>query len=249
MLTIESKKSNLNIITFGSCLSRFTVNQFINLYGGKLLSAVYNNRSDNFTSIYLDKTTTLVEFKDLSSLVTLTDGQQLIFKRQTLDEIGIYNNKTKNLFDVIKNQSADLIIFDNFMDLTAKVVSLQYPNKTLSNPFFLTKAKKGQDNLIIQDYLPISNSISNFNKIINYFKSFYPKAKLVFLCFPTEGYALDHIIHQRRDDFNAKFFDKNLDLIINCHVLSKANLTEEKQHFKAPFYASLASTIYSTLLI
>lgn len=253
MKYIKVKENKLKVITFGGCLSFFVTRQISCLTKAKIISTVYNNRSDIFVSQYLDKTTKLIPYEELKQRVSLIDEQEITYMRQDPQYIGLhfYNDNEKNhhinFFEALERKDIDLVIIDNYLDLLAKSAQILKSDGTLSDPLFLPKKSPDQNNIILGDYLDISKSINYFGRIINFIKEKLPNAKIVFLSFPVECYREAHKVHTRCRDFNENFFNKNVDLIIENHILSNNYKGTDKQHFKQPYYSSIASSIITSL--
>ncbi len=270
MQYIIQKKIDPKIVTFGGCLSRFTAGHLIKMYGGSILSAVYNNRFDMFVDKFIYKKDVLPDYHIFKSLLNPTIKQEIIYKRQAKESIGIYyssedeafenesekksdlkelKGKFSNFFDVLNNtgKQIDLVIMDNYIDLTAKGIIIKTEEYS-SDPFFLPVDSKNQMQFCrFCDYETVPEMIHNCNIIIEYIRKCCQNARICFLSFPPELYPEDHVIHQRSKDFNSAFCNKQIDLAVECHILNKAySKNKEQQHFVPAYYSSLAQSIYSS---
>lgn len=59
----------MRIATFGSCLSRYTANSFVKLYGGEIVSSVYHNRSDAFVGKFIEKNWIIEDYASVKNLL------------------------------------------------------------------------------------------------------------------------------------------------------------------------------------
>lgn len=271
MQYLIQKKINPKIVTFGGCLSRFTAGNLIKMYGGSILSAVYNNRFDMFVDKFIYKKDALPDYHIFKTLLNPTTKQEIIYKRQASETIGIYyssedesfeneseknsehkelKGKYSNFFDVLNSagNQVDLVIIDNYIDLIAKGVILKTEEYS-SDPFFLPIDSKNQMQFCqFCDYESVPDMVHNCNIIIDYIKKYCVNGKICLLSFPPELYPEDHVIHQRSKDFNNAFANKQIDLAVECHIFSKAySKNKEHQHFVPAYYSSLAQSIYSSL--
>lgn len=167
--------STPNIVTFGSCLSRFTSQRYIRFFGGQLISSVYHNRSDAFCGRLLDQSWYVDPFDDImATLVQVEHTQDIdseasqMLKNQYLATIGLHRLKTGcPLFEAVKSGTIDLFIVDNYMDLAARLIS--QPNKPTSGLFL--KLNSIQDKSIpweMGEYLPPDVGVKNMYRILDF---------------------------------------------------------------------------------
>lgn len=235
---------NLKIITFGSCLSRYVANQFSNMFGGKVISSVFHNRSDIFLSNFVENKTGGPLFDSLLSLFSnLNEDQKQILANQSKEHIGKHNlSHGLQFFEALHNQP-DLILIDNYIDIVGRAVEFGKDRKiflTIKDPNLPYKL----DNL-----LNIDTSILNFIRIAKFIRSSATNSKIVFLTFPGDAYAEENPRKSRFKAFSETFTSGDLDLIIKCSLNTKKYETNEHQHFKAPYYSGIASLIFSQLYL
>lgn len=261
MTKITYKQSNYNILTFGSCLSRFSALAISKLYSANVLCTIFNNRTDLFIKNILNNYDLTISLEDLKKNIELSEDGERFFLRQKRDFIGIYNplnpsTKQKNLWDCIKNETIDLIIIDNYMDIVAKstYIDSDSDNKNDAERFFLPKSNTlNQEKLVIENYLDINESIKNFIFLSQFFHNNFPNSKIVFLNFPYDTYPDGSSSKKRFISFNKRFissFNKRfnpIDLSIELRIFHKSLATEDKQHFSENFYYGVAGNICSIL--
>lgn len=260
MTKITYKQSNYNILTFGSCLSRFSALAISKLYSANVICTIFNNRTDLFIKNILNNYDLTISLEDLKKYIELSKDGERFFLRQKRDFIGIYNplnpsTKQKNLWDCIKNETIDLIIIDNYMDIVARSVYIDTcDNKNDAERFFLPKSNTlNQEKLVIENYLDINESIKNFIFLSQFFHNNFPNSKIVFLNFPYDTYPDGSSSKKRFISFNKRFissFNKRfnpIDLSIELRIFDKSLETEDKQHFSENFYYGVAGNICSIL--
>lgn len=248
--TINYELGDTQILTFGSCLSRYVAIAFGKLFGGFPLCTVFNNRSDLFIKNILEHNDLSIELEQIKKIIQFNNDYDKFFLRQKRAFIGIYNpnnDKTaqKNIWRCINEQSINLIIIDNYMDIVAKDVYIN--DQLFSNAkFFLPKSQTlQQEKLKLNKYLSIEHSIECLSHIIKFLSHSFKKAKIVFINFPCVTYKENAELYSRFIEFNQQFKDRKIDLHIKPELFSKNLLTVDKQHFSQQFYYALAAQIYS----
>ena len=125
------QESKTSIMTFGSCFSRRIADQYVKIFGGKVISSVYHNRSDYFCQQFIDGDSSNPELDTLINsiekpgnfIVTNRDSDPfLLLRNQHADYIGLHGLKNGISFiDALKSRNANIIIIDNFMDILARL--------------------------------------------------------------------------------------------------------------------------------
>lgn len=246
-------RKNYNILTFGSCLSRYTALAFGEMFGSVVLSNVFNNRSDLFLNNFLKKNEDLnLSLDELKRVIEIDEEYEKFFLRQKREFVGIYNPKDCkthqiNLWNCISEKNIDLIIVDNYMDVVARDVFIDLPHyKDIR--FFLPKSSTlNQEKLILGRYLSLDNSYKNMNKILSMFRKSFKKSFIVFLYFPHETYFEREFLLKRFVAYEDNFKPQNVDLVIHPCVLSENLKSEERQHFASEYYYSIAGLIFGAI--
>lgn len=256
-LLVQNTSKLINIVCFGSCLSRNTAAQFTQLYGGRILSAVYNNRSDMFNANYIKRDTEIVSEYIFNKVLKPTERQKIVYKRQAPQTIGIHfnennanNSKYINFFDAIENYPIDLFIMDNYIDLLGKEIIIN-ESDTKQYSIFMPMSKDSLNkNIKIGDYESVEGIIANTKEIISFIRNKHPKSQIVYLSFPVDMYQESHQVRERSNEFNLSCNFREIDLFIECHVTNKYYaIPDEPQHFKTAYYSSLAATIFNNIYI
>ena len=227
------------IVTFGSCLSRYTANQYTYLFGGSVVSSVFHNRSDLFVKKFLGNTRDSTKIEELKKILPEMDEmQEKILKNQLIETIGLHNlSRGETFFNAI-NKWPDYFFIDNYIDIVGKIVRLKDNKEYFHQVTIDSKLKLG-------DLLELDLSIQYLNTIIKYIRSITPKTKIVFITFPGDGYPKENVRKHRFDEFCENFFSRDADMIIRARIINNKYLTTEKMHFKTAFYSSLAGLIHS----
>lgn len=239
----------MKVITFGSCLSRYVANCYIRLFGGELVSCVYHNRSDAFVKrfIYHEWNAINVEniFKSLDQDISLTDEDNKainILNNQTVEKAGKHRlSKGTSILSAL-NENIDLIIVDNYMDLSAR---LAFQKSELQSGVFINLGKlKGEfaNHYYSDEFISPESAVQYMDTIIKYFQEHAKKAQVVFINFPHNTYKDEDRIARTKE------YEKLSMETFNCHVIKSLNVhktyqTKEKQHFKLPQYAAYAGII------
>lgn len=238
----------IRIATFGSCMSRYTANNFVKLFGGVIVSSVYHNRSDAFVGRFIDKNWPIVEFSKIAGLLKITENDQdednqpyKILLNQYRDGMGLHRlSKGSRFIDVLSDQSADLIIVDNYMDLAAKLVS-----RSDGNGYFLRldDFSSASAEWSTMPYLNPTQGVKSMRKIIDYFKQSIPSAKIIFINFPYNTYEASPDRVKRTMEYEKLFRSKHA-MIIPCLNIPLIFQSSTKQHFKSHQYCAYAGMIW-----
>ena len=231
----------MKIVTFGSCLSRYTADTFIDLFGGNLISCSHHNRIDRFVETYLKKTMPQLPYEYVEAL-NLSESNMKYINNQ-YSGIGLGKHLLPDgldFFDAVKD--ADIIITDNFIDLCSK---LQYCDSYPSSPvFFNSKNDFAAKNIFYleNDYLSVSDAIKNWEYFGHYLYRVAPKAKVFFVNFPY-NHSPNIEISKRSSCFSEKFTSAKFDIIPNINVPQRYRLKHTNSHFANDYYAMIAGVL------
>lgn len=241
----------MNIVTFGSCLSRYTANQYAKIFGGKVVSSVYHNRSDVFYKRFISGELSFEGLDKLMSAV-LPDGSDAsgvdnnarrILENQTSEKIGLHRlSRGIPLFEALAHQP-ELIIFDNYMDLSAKLIFEKAA--PMAAPYFLKlNGLSGlHEHYALGDYLSPEDGVRFMSLIVSHFSTISPNSKLVFINFPYNTYSGDESRLSRTKEYQARFRHGSAH-IVPCQTIRKPLQTKDKQHFQQLQYAAYAGFIH-----
>ena len=250
-----------NVVTFGSCLSRYTSNHLVRLFGGRIISSVYHNRSDAFCGRLLDKTWHLDPMDEIRAALLKEDEQgsdddnkaSQILRNQYFETIGLHRlSKGMSLFTAVQSGQVDLFVVDNYMDLAARLIS--QPHKPHSGLFLRLNdfaapagATESSHGWATGDYLSPAAGVKAMSRILDFFRHHNPDARIVFINFPYNTYGSSPERVARTQEYERLFQYENSE-IIPCLTIPEMNQTEQKMHFKPPQYAAYAGIIQGMLL-
>lgn len=236
----------MKIVSFGSCLSRLTAANYSRMFGGKIISTVMHNRSDYFVGRYITKKIPEVEIDDfISQIIPGADGKSgdaaatYIMKNQKKDLVGIHVlARGLNIFEAI-NDSPDILIMDNYFDLSAKLSQRPDGAKLFfKEQHFGTRFPDWR----LGDLLPTGESVENFHSIIDWIEKTSPKTRIYFINFPYNTYGPDRDRAARHLSFEAAFKRNGISTIPLLNV-PKAFHGPVPQHFKMTQYCGYAGII------
>lgn len=244
----------MRILTFGSCLSRYTAEHFVLLFGGRIVSCVYHNRSDAFVGKFLRRDWISYDFDEMFRLlkkdwtITHPDADPaLILRNQYKETLGLHRLPGGySLFSALKRKNFDLIIADNYMDLAARLVSRKGDTNA---GLFLRPYDFANDNpdWVRGEFLKPAEGVRYMQSILRFFKTKAPTAQIVFINFPYNMYRESPPRIVRTQEYE-KLFSFDDAHIIPCLRVSPRYQTENKQHFKPEQYSAYAGFIYQHLL-
>jgi hypothetical protein len=233
-----------NLVTFGSCLSRYVARSYKRLFAGNILASVYHNRSDYFVSRFIKGEDVIDNIDELSylkkqSTESLDEDVLNILLNQTAQGIGKHKiDGGLGLFNTISKSRVDLIFIDNFMDVSARLSSGDSHSLFLRPQDYLNY----HDFFRIGEYLPPVQSADNFLRVIDFFKRSCPGAQIVFFHFPFNTYVDDASRKARSMEF-AEIFKPNDVFVIQPQSIPKIYRTSISSHFEEPQYAAYAGMI------
>lgn len=251
---IIQKFDKNNIITIGSCLSRFTAGHLSRAVGGRLTSAVYHNRSD-LLSRYVETGVATLDGKmpELNINDKDFDTSYLIIMNQQSDTIGLHGmTKGMNLKDSLAAPVKKLILMDNYLDMTAKLAVDK--NDEAFKFFFNSKyaSNFNERYYLEEDYLNPTIAAENWFAILQRLLGTQTDAHIVFFNFPTTLYP--ESFGERSAVFHKHFvsllrrsglYKEKRFLYINSPEVGKAHKTHQKQHFKPTYYNFMAGCVAS----
>jgi hypothetical protein len=248
------------ILTFGSCLSRYTADRFSNLYGAWTISSIYHNRSDQFCHYQIDGNPQL-NWSQLRDDVLRDMGcndkagdedPEQIIRNQALSTMGLHNitpglpvgniKSGAPLHEILDQQDVDIILMDNHMDLGARIWVQQEAEKSF--PFFMRTdyVSSFRDKFDLAPYLSAEQSATNNIRIAAYLKKRLPKAKIIFLHFPIDKVRAQ----ERRINTTWEFveaLDTDIMSVVNPFYVNDAYHTNSASHFKPELYFALAGSV------
>jgi len=242
----------MQIITFGSCLSRYTANHFVKLFGGTIISSVFHNRSDAFVGKFVDKNWIITPEPEIAKLlkidknVNIDDISSRLLHNQYAQWMGLHRlGKGIPLFKALNKKLGDLIIIDNYIDISARLMSKEKDDRAA---IFLRQLDFKDDVTpwLLGDYLSTDLAVESMHKIINYFRKNLPNAVIVFLNFPYNTYESKPDRVKRSKDFENAFKLEN-DLVIPALTVHPNFQTRESSHYKPQQYAAYAGIVYQHL--
>ncbi|MHC1727615.1 MAG: hypothetical protein AB9866_16700 [Syntrophobacteraceae bacterium] len=243
----------MRILTFGSCLARYTAEHFIMLFGGRIVSSVFHNRSDAFVGKFMDRDWVSYDFDEMYQLLR-TDwvddnpdaDPALILRNQYKESIGLHRLPGGiDLFSALRRKNFDLVIADNFMDLAGCLVSKK--GESNAGIFLRPYDFASEDSTWARgEFLPPLDGVRNMKRILRYFQARVPAAKIVFMNFPYNMYrsSPERI---KRTKIYEKSFSFDGAQIIPCLRVNPLFQTRNRQHFKPEQYCAYAGLIYQHL--
>ena len=244
----------MRIATFGSCLSRYTANNFTYLFGGKVVSSVYHNRSDIFLGRFIDGTIDDLEMSEINDLLKTVDGKvpadssaNRILENQTREGHGRHRlSKGITFLDVLDTKAADIVIFDNYMDISAKMLEIDGTQEG-SKWFLRPNDLKDPTSCRPADLLDPEVGAEAMVKIIDHTRKMLPDAHIVYCNFPHNTYEKTPERVRRTIAYEkaiSKVKDRSFSFIPSLAVPTKFQ-THERQHYKPEMYCAYAGAIWA----
>jgi hypothetical protein len=222
------------------------------LFDAQLLSCVFHNRSDAFIENHLQ-----LKKRGLPNLDRLLKSLDMPLRhRQTIVQ-SIKNQYPEYLgkhllpdgmhfVDALDTETLDLIIIDNYMDITPVLKS---PRWAPDASVFVNHAHiKNAKDILVNDAkaLSVTASVQNFQRICQIIRQKQPEATIVFLQFPYNLYASKKR-HHRCTLFQQMFHLEGLDnvLIMPPVTVPLEYMDGVPQHYTPEQYTFYAGIIYA----
>ncbi|ESQ78636.1 hypothetical protein [Asticcacaulis sp. YBE204] len=240
------------VLSFGSCLSHLTAVQLSMFYGWKLVGNVAHNRSDQFIDYYIDKRTTPPSLADLSALVRFKpdseDYARRILANQYPEEMGRHDlPEATPLFELLEETKIDLILLDNFMDLSAQLFEFQtgLEGKIFSNAhMFENLTDFGK----LGHVLSARQSAENFVRLVQWLRARQPQAKIVVLSFQYSQIDKNAERYHRARDFWVELVKLKTEDFSICPPLhpplDRTKGCVDWAHFEEDIYRALAGMLH-----
>jgi hypothetical protein len=242
----------VKIVTFGSCLSRYTAAAYSQLFGAKVISSVFHNRSDFFVGKFIDKNWADYGDAELADILRADeetagadDRISALVRNQHPKTIGLHRlSKGLNFIEAIESNQADLVIIDNYMDLSGRLMSRSSALVPEGMFLRLRDFKIQPDGWYMGGYLSSEQGVYYMTRIVEWIQEKNPKSKIVFLNFPHNTYvnATDRINRTKRYE---ELFTFKGGLIVPCLTVPPAFQTKDKQHFQMAQYCAYAGIVWS----
>ena len=242
----------MNCATFGSCLSSLTATRLEVEYGFSRICNISHNRSDAFVNNFIAKETPQYNLVDLEKSITFKNEHEVIAKKillnQSINSIGKYELPVNKSFFDLESDEVDVFLLDNFMDISAKLIS---DKDNDGFPFFMNIgfAEKGLENFKFGDFLDPIDSVNNWIKIIKFLKDLHPNAKFVFLSFQYNVLVDKPDRFKSAKEFNMKMNEAlaGSDVLFIPSLIPDSSLTKGKSdwtHFSNQIYKALAALVF-----
>lgn len=239
------------IVTFGSCLSRYTANHYVALFDGRVVSSTYHNRSDAFRGRFVDGDWPLLDHASLSDRVEAggdaDDHALTILRNQCPEWMGQHRlSQGIPLLQLLDRGSADLVIADNYMDVSARLLSRRDDERV---QIFLRPSHFAGDEGIhwrLGDFQEPGSAARDMTTILQWMRLRWPQAALVFLCFPHNTYSTDPARIERSLAYEAALTVEG-GLKVPSLTVAPRFQTAQRQHFKPPQYAAYAGIVHQHL--
>lgn len=172
----------MNILTFGSNLSKLIAEQYVLINGGKVVSSVLANRTDFFAFNFINSGFDQAAYDEVATRIA---GEETDIKEVLLNQhpatLGKGSAEDRTAFFEVDPEQVDLIVIDNQMDLEESLYFIEHPQKS----FFLPPNTSSLSAFTATGELTVEEAVASTAQVIDYLKARFPKAGLVFVNHPV----------------------------------------------------------------
>lgn len=250
-------------MTFGSCLSSMTAENLKTHFSCNYICGIHHNRSDAFVRYYIENSSPMLPLanleKSLTPLAEFGDAPKQFLRNQYPEYIGRLNHEldedvgNNNFVNRLNRVQYDLIILDNFMDISAKLMCPKLDHEfrdspLFINPHFYENSDKIIDRFQFGEFLTAQDSAKNWLTIFKWLEAKQPNAKIFFLCFPYCNSAQSNERYLRAKNFFIEFEkitkDQNISVMPPPDVALELTAGDDWYHLNAKVYTALAGYIF-----
>ena len=248
---------------FGSCLSAIPAACLVHDYQWVEAFRIHHNRSDQFIEYYIDESVEIPKpaaiGRGISPKPEFYADATAIIENQLPPYIGFENTLRSNCRDDsnfqldIKTNPCDVIILDNFMDVTARLHSADFSGAGVSK-FFLPEHLYDIDRtvfpeMVLGEHIEPLRSAENWLKIALHFRNVNPNSKIFMNCWSHSTSRGNVERYNRIVDFYChvqKIFDgEGISIIPPLDVPDhETNGPDDWYHMKGHVYKAIAGYIY-----
>lgn len=255
----------IKTVVIGSCMSNLTVQLAPAELGLYQTHCIHHNRSDAFIRYFVDRSSEMIPRAEMDALLiykeeTERDAREIL-KNQYPETGGYFTIESRRetpestFLSDLTSKPVDLILLDNYMDISSKLmIDITRPTPE-SSPIFLNVGfYKNQTELMERfkfygDYLTPAESAENWIRIYRWLRKMQPKAKIAFLCYHSVSSVAEPARFERLKGFYPELVSRSAgdDLIIVPPLHVPDELTKgpvDWPHFQPPVYKALAGLAY-----
>lgn len=245
----------MNVISFGSCLSNITVSIMYKMFGIKVLSTIANVRSDQFYHYFIAKDKIMIPREYIeNNLISLSENEndpnyvpyQQMLDYQYPETLGQRGLAKTNFFDAIYKEKVDVVIIDNYVDISAKLSYPKQYDQYKDSPIMIRKQdfSNYDDFFVLGEQLDYHQSIYYFNELVKYIKSFQPDVTIYFIHYPYNTYVNNYERQKKARAFERLFKNANITIVPAANIPPLYRKENDPAHFEMEVYNTLAGFIY-----
>lgn len=261
----------IKIASLGSCMSEGVISQILNKKGRDkfdYVNHVIHNRSDYFLETFILRTNAQPDIDSVSRLLDVPHRDEFgdlnlfeecvkYLQNQSEEGLGVNQvHKRRSFLENVVAGNIDLILCDNFMDISSMLVEMK---GSAAQKFFVFSGAFSSDtfekNFKFVDYLSPDQAIENWKAIFSWLKHFNPGIEIYFIYYPRSVHGQEGRDPVRRAAEFADAMGKKS--LVDAVVIEAPDVSErfirhrnDWCHYQIEYYSSIAAAIFqSTSLI
>lgn len=258
----------MNIVTMGSCLSRYLAVWLVRDFGIPMpLNQVMFMTSDQIIKYFVDKSLPVPPMEVFDRHIVYEPEHQTyvsgLLRFMQAEYLGL-NEFTEEeraarcgLLETLATKKVDLFLCDNLFELTSVPYYLttepEFANSPVTMTPWLCKNFRELNRVLrsARDTLSPAESAQGWVRVLDWFRAQQPEARFVFSCCPSSTSRVESPERAARADaFHGEFLKalngRNVEVLPPWEVPADLTIEKDWTHFDDKYYRSIAGYLYMT---
>lgn len=243
-----------SVATFGSCLARFTADEYVRKYRGRVVASVYHNRSDLFVGKFVTGNWAAPALDEVLACLKSDSGCEDADNKSSNIVLNQYEQGlgkhrlpwVQPLLKLVDTRDIDLIVVDNFVDIGARLAKRRACREDGILLRLSDLHEQCRASWTLTPMLEVEKAVASMRAAVSFFRQKQPGATVVFINFPHTTYHGDERRVTRIEEYERRFAMEDV-LVIPCLEVLPEHRTQDRHHFAAQHYERYADIIHAHL--